>query len=337
MIDENFLELSWLFGGLAMLVASPLPNQLGRIASSTIFVIFVIQTGMRPSDFNSDTLNYYVHFKTSLEGMQTLVDNVRLTGSWFEPGYQLIVNIFATLTSSFEVYLFIVACVTGLIFFANFIYFKFDAAIIFFFYCTLLLVYSTTTLRIFIASAFLFTATNLSLNGRSGLAMYLSSAGIHYSTLPALLLNAWNSFAGGKIWKSRLYAVLMLVLLIAIAFHFELVEFLVEKVIDRSSSEVQSVGLRNIVLILIVLFALGLPNRFDASRIDSVLLACFLVALIIPFFGLYGLNRIVSVFQLVALGYLNYYWDRANYFCRGFLWVCGFLSLIFFYNVHSLS
>ena len=332
---RNLIETYWIFGSIASLILSCFGNRYYlRYVCVVIFLVFGVVAGLRGVNFNSDTENYALHFETNYDtGISSLFVNAFT--SWFEPGYLAIVYFFSGAISVNQ-FILIVSVFPTAVFAWQFIAYRYHPAIITHIFSTMMLVGLTTTSRHTIALAMCFVVANAYVHKREFTLLSFSLPLLfHYSTLALSLSILADRVIQQGLTKVNLLLQLLCLLLACYAlYEFGVIDNLYMKFHDRISQETQATGLRNAILLFLVLLTTYSRGCFLVSRISLLHFVSVLLAIAIIATGWLGINRVISFFIIAILVYLNYY--NTKNFKHSYYKMCA-LNLISLLSVITLA
>jgi hypothetical protein len=333
---ENFIINYWFFSSLLLLVLSFIPNNsFIRNVASIIFLSFGVVAGLRGVDFNSDTINYTLHFE-GYQNASAMDSWLLISGGWFEPGYSLIVLISSRIMSATE-FIFYITVFTTLTLIYQFIRFKYHPAIINNIFSTMMLIAATTTIRHFIALSLIFLVSNLSFSHRPLILKFLICPPlVHFSTIPIVALLFLDKI---KFLFYRKALFFLCVILLLASFNFDFVYFLIDKLIDRASQVTQSTGVRSLILLLLLFLILHSNGKIYINRLRLIHFVGICFAFVVFLGGWMGLSRFTSFFHIIFLVYIHHYCKFDRHGCATnmiLLNLTSFFSVIFLFNSHSL-
>lgn len=296
-IGEHIVDV-WAICVLLMLPMALIGNRrISRWPTIAIFVFYGFLASLKGESFNQDIMNYVAHFNGALS-----TDNWIgfVFGGWFEPGYSFLVYLISRFANA-DLFIFIITVLPFMIFAQQFIRYRYHPAIILFVFSTITLVSSVAIVKHHFAMAFVFIILNCYyFKKKLNILAIVASPLFHFSSIPIVAASVIAN-------KSRAVnaSVAVVAILLAIFAYHDVVTFLstlIDHAIDRIEGPSGTAGMRNIMLMMLVLVVFY-SHRMRAGQQDSMLGIALATSALLMFFP--GLNRVLSFFMLAVLTYIH--------------------------------
>lgn len=335
-----FLETSWTIISILLIFLGFFKNCINtRIIANILFLMYFIIAGFRAHDYNNDTYNYYLLLQSAYD--TKLVDIFSFVlNDYFEPAWCLLTYLFSLFISEKYYFLFI-AFVTSIVFNYTFLRFDYHPIIITFIFITVVYVSSVSAIRHLLSLSIIFLIFSIIFIDKKRPKNY-------FLFIPLLFHISSSVIIALILFKEYIYKNFNLRILLSLIIIFFILIFLTDiitigylKLLDRMNDGGNTTGLRNILVLLICLLFLIRVNLkkyiIKIEKIDFYL--AIVLFLSISFVFMPGLNRITSFLSLIPLVYfqINYVSNNSNFISLNLFGLnfINFLSLLFFYSVHS--
>jgi len=327
---DSYIKDFWLYIGILLFILSFANNKLTRGTSNFLFLSFLFIASLRSETINHDTMNYIEHFKAaSQQDFTTIFFTFTVLG--FEPAYNIIVFLLSTFCDE-KMFIFFITIIPSIILTIQFLKYKYHPSIIFFFYGTIILVASTTTIRHYWAIAISFTILNTIIlkEKDTSILKYFIPPLFHYSTIPLTMVLLFNKLKTRLTYKYIIFIFILFFIVIVAGNGF--ISSLYDHALDRTIEGMStSGGLRNLVNLAVAFLILFSASRFSLikSRINFLIwISIFITIILMPF---YGLNRITSFFTLVLIIYFQKFQGRKTTINIYLLNIISLVGFLFFY------